>query len=593
MTANFLSRTLSIPRIFAGIFILSVSFGVRMDAAAIQNNQGSTSERPSIVTGRILVKFRPQVDNQRARALLAQGNAVEDGQIGPLGVRVLKVSTNAEVAVARAFANRPEVEFAEADQWVEPDRIPNDPDFPSQWHLTKIGGPTAWDTTTGSGSITIAILDTGVDGTHADLAAKMVPGWNAWDNNSDTRDVYGHGTSVAGAATAAGDNFTGVSSVSWNTRIMPMRISDTAGYSTYSVVANALIWAADHGARVANLSYSFTNSATVKSAAQYFQQKGGVVVMSSGNNATFDPTADNPYVLTVSATNAYDGITSWSNTGNNVDLSSPGESILTTANGGGYRWASGTSFSAPIVAGVAALVLSANPSLSASQVQNILKSSADDLGSSGWDATYGSGRVNAAAAVAQALGSSGGVGGDTTAPTITFSFPAASAILAGTVTAQVSASDASGIQSVTLNSPVSATDNSAPYEFPINTTTLSNGSHTLMATATDAAGNTASASIIVTVSNVADTVAPVPTISSPGNGATVSGNITINASATDNVGAVRMELWIDGSLRATSNTSNLSSRWNTKSASKGTHTIHVKAFDAANNMGETQISVVR
>jgi hypothetical protein len=198
-----------------------------------------------------------------------------------------------------------------------------------------------------------------------------------------------------------------------------------------------------------------------------------------------------------------------------------------------------------------------------------------------------------AVAVETRAGGGCGGGGDTTPPTISFSFPAANATLAGTVTVQVSASDASGIQSVTLNSPVTATDNSAPYAFSINTTTLTNGSHTLMATAVDAAGNSATGSITVAVSNVADTVAPVPTISSPGNGATVSGNITINASATDDVGAVRMELWIDGSLKATSNTANLSSRWNTKSASKGTHTINVKAFDAANNMGETQISVVR
>src|SRR5262249_836915 len=158
---------------------------------------------------------------------------------------------------------------------------------------------------------------------------------------------------------------------------------------TYTTVANGLTWAADHGARVANLSYMMTNVATVTTAAKYFQSKGGVVTMSAGNYSTFDPTADNPYVLTVSATDPNDNITGYSNTGHNSDLAAPGDSILTTALGGGYIAFSGTSFSAPVTAGVAALVMSVNPNLSGSQVQDVLKKSADDFGAPGWDPSYG------------------------------------------------------------------------------------------------------------------------------------------------------------------------------------------------------------
>src|SRR5438093_6643264 len=161
---------------------------------------------------------------------------------------------------------------------------------------------------------------------------------------------------------------------------------------------NGLIWAADRGARVANMSYQVSDSLTVKSAAQYFQSKGGVVTIAAGNDASFDPTSDNPYVLTVGATNSTDTLAGFSTTGNQLGLTAPGISIQTTNRGSGYATWSGTSFSAPIAAGVAALVISANPSLAAAQVQNVIKQSADDLGSAGWDSSYGWGRVNAARA---------------------------------------------------------------------------------------------------------------------------------------------------------------------------------------------------
>ena len=253
--------------------------------------------------------------------------------------------------------------------------------------------------------------------THPDLASKMVPGRNIYNNNSDTSDIGGHGTAVAGTAAASSNNADGVASVAWGCKIMPIRVTDLSGYATFSAMASGLQWAADHGARVANLSFNASDSSTVKSAAQYFQNKGGVVAVASGNQATFNSAADNAYVLTVGATDANDVLASFSNTGNNIDLTAPGTNIRTTAKGGGYVSTAGTSVSAPIVAGVAALVMSANPSLTPMQVQDILKQSADDLGATGWDANYGRGRVNAARAVSLAQG--GGTT-DTTSPTSIF-----------------------------------------------------------------------------------------------------------------------------------------------------------------------------
>jgi thermitase len=259
------------------------------------------------------------------------------------------------------------VVFAELDHILPLALTPNDPLYaPSSgrgWHLAKISAPNAWDTTLGSNRVIVAVLDTGVDGTHPDLAPNLVPGWNIYNNNADTSDVHGHGTAVAGTVAAVLNNGVGVASVAGGCRIMPIRISDPNGYASYTTIANGLIWAADRGARVANVSYRCSNSSTVATAAQYFQSRNGVVAVAAGNESTFDATADNPYVLTVSATDSSDSLTSWSNTGNNIDLAAPGSGIYTTLRGGTYGSKSGTSFSAPVVAGVAALVISVNPNL--------------------------------------------------------------------------------------------------------------------------------------------------------------------------------------------------------------------------------------
>ncbi len=516
------------------------------------------------------------------------------GEIPGIGVQIVRLPDGAsETNVVQAFKAMPDVEFAELDQILSPEDVtPNDPWFPSEWHLTKIAAPAAWSTTTGSNSVIVAICDTGVDSTHPDLASKMVPGRNVYNNNSDTSDVYGHGTKVAGTAAASSNNQTGVAAIAWGALIMPVRVSDTSGNATFSAIANGINWAADHGARVANVSYIATNSSTVRSAAQYMQSKGGVVTMSAGNYSTFDSSPDNPYVLTISATNTVDAVSDFSNTGNNINVAAP-EGAYTTTRGGGYAYVGGTSFSAPMVAGVAALVLSVNPNLTANQVQDILKQSADDRGPAGWDSGYGWGRVNAARAVSLA---SGGGTQDTTPPTVNFTSPTAGATVSGTVSVQVTAGDNVGVASVNLSvdGVLIGGDSSAPYTFSWNTTTVANGSHTLTATALDAAGNTANAVLSVNLSNSPpDTTPPLVIINSPAAGATVSGNVSVQVAASDNVRVVKVELYVDGVLTASATSAPFTTKWNVRRASAGAHTLQCKAYDAAGNVGVSSAVTVR
>jgi subtilisin family serine protease len=554
-------------------------------------NSNAFAEPPDHVPGQLLVKVKPFVPEREKQAIFSGYGARQHGVIPQLDVRILKVPEARQSQVLLRLRQNQHVAWAEPDYLVEPALVPNDPYYSLEWHLPKIQAPQAWDLTTGAPGIIIAILDSGIDAAHPDLAGSLVPGWNFYDNNADTSDVTGHGTPVAGTAAGLGNNGVGVAPLAWGCKLMPVRICDTNGYASLSTIASGLTWAADQGARVANISFRASSGSAITSAAQYFQSKGGVVTVSAGNNGIFDTSADNPYLLTVSATDQNDLLASWSNTGSNIDLCAPGVNIMTMAAGGDYGSGSGTSFSAPVVAGVAALVLSANPGLTGTQAQNILKQTADDLGTPGWDTSYGWGRVNALKAVQAAL--SAGLP-DTNPPAVQITAPASGSVLSGDVVIDVSASDTVGVARVELylNGTGVATNASAPAAFSWNTLAYANGSYTLKALAYDTVGNVGTSALIpITVQN-ADTVAPIATIAAPANGSTVSGAVSVSINATDNVAVAKVEWYLDGVLAGTSASPAPVFSWATTNAANGSHTLQAKAYDAAGNTGTSGLATV-
>ena len=543
------------------------------------------------MAGRFLVKPKVHVADEQVQTLLRSLGAQQQSAIKQIDVRIVSVPPGHSDAVLNALSHNPNIEFAEPDLLLLPDATPSDPYYSLEWHLPKIEAPAAWDITTGSSNVIIAILDSGVDSTHPDLVPVLVPGWNFFDNNSDTSDVTGHGTAVAGQAGAASDNGTGVASIVWGGRIMPIRVSDTNGYGSLSAMASGLTYAADHGARVANISFRASGSFTVSNAAAYFQSKGGVVTISAGNEGALDVSADNPFVLTVSATDANDVLASFSNTGNNIDVAAPGVNIITTARGGGYGSGTGTSASAPIVAGVAALAIAANPSLTGVQVQEIIKQSADDLGTPGWDTSYGWGRVNAYRAVLAALATPGGntnAPPDTAAPSAAITAPASGSVVTGVVTINVSATDDVGVTRVEfdMNGAMVGTNSTAPAAFSWDTSSYTNGSYNLQARAYDAAGNMGSSAFTtVTIQNVTlDVIAPTVQITSPTNGTAVAGkSMKVYATANDNVGVTLVRLLVDGKVYASSASASPVFTWQTSKLTRGSHFLQAVAFDAAGN----------
>jgi thermitase len=545
--------------------------------------------------GRVLMLPRAGLPAAALQDMLGKAGAHRSTRIGNTELRIVELPPGLEKQAVERLSRHPHVKFAELDRVAAPAAPTNDPYYGSAWHLPKVKASTAWDSSTGSG-VTIAVLDTGVDGSHPDLSARMVPGWNFYNNNSNTSDVHGHGTAVAGSAAATMNNGIGVAAVAGNARIMPVRVADANAYATWSTIAQGITWAADNGARVANISFvGTTDSSTVRNAAQYFKDLGGLVLVAAGNNNRKESFASTTAMIPVVATDSSDLKASFSSWGDFVSISAPGVDVWTTTRGGGYQQWWGTSIATPVTAGVVALMMARNPSLPASQIESLLYSTSVDLGAAGRDAVFGYGRVDAAAAVVAAGNAVSNV--DTQAPTVALTSPEPNATVTGVVPVTVATSDNVGVTRVELrvNGTLVATDNSAPFGFSWDSNGT-NGIAALTARAYDAAGNqTTSADVAVNVANVTDAQPPQVVISGVTEGATVAGTVNIRVSASDNSGSagITQRLYIDNKQVATATGSSLSYSWNTKRVRAGQHRIEATARDAAGNTSSQLVTVIR
>jgi hypothetical protein len=552
------------------------------------------------VPGQILVKPKESVSAEDFKGL-ARENGAELKEVLPhIGVHVLSVPEDKAEKVLEALGHNPQIEFAERDFIAEAVLTPNDTYYASyQWHLPKISAPAAWDITTGNSSPVIAVVDTGVNASHPDLNGKIIAGYDYANNDSDPTDDAGHGTEVSGTAAALGNNGIGVAGVAFANRVLAVKVLSSSGSGSYSAIVNGITYAADHGARIINLSLGGTSSSSsLQSAIDYAWNKNIVIVAAAGNAGTSTPQypAACRNVVAVSATDSNDALASFSSYGSNVALAAPGVNIATTSMDGGYASVAGTSFSSPIVSGVVALMSSVNPQLSNAQLVDLLKKNTDDLGAAGYDVYYGSGRVNAYKAVTaaqQALQTS-----DTTAPTTSITSPANGNVVSGTVTITANALDNLAVTKVEcyVDGQLIGTSATAPANFSWNTSADVNGSHTLLTKAFDAAGNSGqSGTVTVTVQNTtsaADTTAPTAQITSPTNGELVSRNEKIYVTATDNQQVTQVDLYIDGQFFATSTSANAVFTWNTRKIAVGQHTLQAIAYDAARNAGQSAVVTV-
>ncbi len=403
---------------------------IQADRSTAQSGVGSF--RPGVV----LVGMHTAASRSPTIQLLTSRGLRVEHDWAPLPIVSVSVPLGQEIAMAEDLRRTGQVAFAEPDYAAHAADIvtPTDPGWSNQWGPAKIETPAAWSVVTGTAEILIAVVDSGIKLDHEDLASQRwinsaeipgnfrdddgngkiddVNGWHffqRWtgssyvpDEDANIADDYGHGTHVAGIAVAAANNGAGIVGVAPGARVLPVKVLDQYGNGWYSDIAAGIAYAADNGARIINLSLGGTEpSNTLVYAVEYARSRGALVVAATGNtgSAVLYPAAYGP-VLAVAATDPTDQVAYFSNYGVQVDVAAPGVDIYSTWPWvTGYFTKSGTSMAAPHVSGVAALIWSRWPALSADSVASYITQTAVDVSDPGWDVHTGWGRVDAARAV--------------------------------------------------------------------------------------------------------------------------------------------------------------------------------------------------
>ncbi len=329
---------------------------------------------------------------------------------------VIKLGAGESVEdVQRSLENNPDVEYVEKNYVVRANLVPNDTYFHLQDYLYVIDAPQAWDKETGSSDTVIAVLDTGVRGSHVDISGKVLPGCNVLgdftENNcsSNTNDDHNHGTAVAGTAALKTNNSTGAAGVCWNCYILPVKVLNSGGTGTLADTVEGILFARNYAlsnpSKKVIINMSLGRECNTKGVTMAEQDaidlawaSGVLIIASAGNdgNSLLQCPASADHVIAVSATTDSDQRASFSSYGSFVDLAAPGVRIVSAYGTSSYAYWSGTSFSAPIVSGVAGLVWSVDPSLTNTEVDQVLRDTAENIGSSFY---FGDGRVNADFAV--------------------------------------------------------------------------------------------------------------------------------------------------------------------------------------------------
>jgi thermitase len=329
------------------------------------------------------------------------------GALPALGVQVLELASASRAKqVADLLIGMPGVAWAAPDVVVHAMRTPNDPMLPKQWAIRTVRAQAAWDVETGKRNpVVVAVLDSGVDAQHPELAGRVRPGGDFIDGDADPSDEHFHGTAVAGVVAASGNNKTGVAGISWGATVLAERVLNADGSGSMCTVAAGIVDAVDAGARVLNLSLGAPADRcpfVMEQALDYAHDKGALVVVSAGNDGARGNPVQYPAgcerTFAVAATDIRDRTARFSEYGPQVDIAAPGVDVVTTTRDGegvhGYAYLSGTSISAPFVAGAAALLLSKHPGWTPDQVRARLVATARDLGPRGRDDRYGAGRID-------------------------------------------------------------------------------------------------------------------------------------------------------------------------------------------------------
>jgi serine protease len=397
---------------------------------------------PALSSDRVVVRFRAPIDAEAlGPAVRGLGLEIVDRGLHDAFV-VLRCAPGLADAWVEWFAAQPTVEYAERDPIATTQVAPNDTFYPTyQWNFYNTGAlsngvpsnfgvqaEAAWDAGALGTGVTVAVIDSGVAYENfgsfqqaSDLVGRtFVAPYDAVAGDGHPNDENGHGTHVAGTIGQVTNNAMGCAGIARNCTLMPIRVLNASGNGTYTQIANGIIWAADHGAHVGNLSLGGSlGSSTLSSAVTYATNAGVLLCAATGNTGRSGVQYPARYTscIAVGATR-FDGARSYYSTyGTGIDVVAPGGDVTIDQNGDGYGdgilqqtfsggvtnfgyyFFQGTSMATPHVAAIAALVKSVRPAYTRAQLRSAIETSCRDLGATGYDTTFGAGLVNAAVAI--------------------------------------------------------------------------------------------------------------------------------------------------------------------------------------------------
>jgi hypothetical protein len=360
----------------------------------------SPSSSPSGPMTGLILRLASGLTDQEQAAVIESGGGTETGSVPALRLHFVDVLAGTVGDSIQTYQSDPGVVSVDRDRSRDAEGAPSDPAYGSQWGLPQIGWDQAYGSVNATGSATIAVLDTGVDGGVADLSGQLSAGWSAFGKDP-ANDPNGHGTWLASIAAAETDNGSGIAGVDYaGATILPVQVLDPSGQGQDSDIISGVVWAADHGADVILMGFSNPGySQALQDAVDYTWSKGAVLVAATGNDGSSVPTypAGDAKVMGVSATDQNDALAGFSNSGADTFLAAPGVGIEADAAGGGTTSVTGTSASAAMVAGTAALLKSNDPSASNAVIDGRLARNADPAGTA---SSTGNGRLNLARALA-------------------------------------------------------------------------------------------------------------------------------------------------------------------------------------------------
>jgi len=448
-------------------------------------------------TSRLIVRPRVGVFASKQERLLARQGARWRRHLDRLDAVVVDVPRSNAARVMAALRRSGVFSDVEEDVRTEAAGIPDDPLFSWEWPLVRINTVESWGVTLGSSGLPVAVVDSGVEASHPDLQGQVLPGYDFVNDDDDPSDDNGHGTAMAGIIAARADNGIGIVGIAPASQVLPVKVLDANGSGYYSTLAEGILYAVDHGAKVINLSLTGpAPSSVLQSAVDYARAHDVIVVAAAGNNANSTPAYPAAYegVVAVAASDYNDQRAWFSSYGSWVSLAAPGMGVMSTKLGGGYGGVSGTSPATALTSGAFALLRSADPTLSAADAVARMTANAVDLGAQGWDPYFGFGRIDAYAAlvpgqVVRHLP-------DHTFPVVKLLSPANLSLVYGQVSIDVTATDNVGVTHVDLivDQRRQARATVAPFAFAWDTAAVSSGRHTLQVVACDAAGNCAASS---------------------------------------------------------------------------------------------------